>query len=65
MNDLLNFFGPWVQWYKNLRSEGHRKRLKRGEYGNAAIYREWRLLQEQINDNHSGRFGRVYFKVGK
>jgi hypothetical protein len=65
MSDLLNFLAPWVRWARNLTPRVNLKRLKRGEYGNADLYREWRLEQEQIKDNAEGRFGRVSFKVGK
>lgn len=65
MNGLLNFLGPWLQAIHNLWPKRHLKRLRRGEYGNAAAYREWRLLAEQQKDNAEGRYGRVSFKVGK
>jgi hypothetical protein len=61
MNDLFNFLAPWVRWARNLTSRVNLKRLKRGEYGNAAMYREWRLLQEQQDDNRDGKFGRASF----
>jgi len=65
MSDLLKFLGPWVQWLRDRVPQRHLKRLRRGEYGNAATYRKWRLVEQQVRDNANGRFGRVYFKVGE
>ena len=65
MSDFLNFLSPWVQWVRNLSRKPILRSLKRGEYGQAALYREWRLLDQQQRDNAAGRFGRVYFKVGE
>lgn len=65
MSELLNFLAPWVGAVKNLLSKGKLRSLKRGEYGQAALYREWRLIESQVKDNAEGRFGRVYLKVGE
>lgn len=61
MNDVLHFFGPWLLKLRYLAARGRRQRLKRGEYGNAALYREWRLTAEQQADNKEGRFAKVRF----
>jgi len=65
MSDLLKFLGPWLQLMRNLKPKRHLKRIRRGEYGNAALYREWRLLEQQVRDNAEGRFGRIYLKIGE
>lgn len=65
MSALLHFFGPWGQWLWNIGRNRNLRSLKRGEYGTAALYREWRLRDSQQRDNAEGKCGRVYFKVGE
>jgi hypothetical protein len=46
-------------WFKGNR--GPLAALKGGEYGHAAIYREWRLAAEQQEANSKGNYGLSHF----
>lgn len=48
-------------WFKG--SHGPLAALRNGEYGHAAVYREWRLAGEQQQANSNGKFGLTYFKM--